>query len=36
MYMQYEQYNAFSNLKCIPEPFFLEKSTTGDFRLQHF
>ena len=27
MDMQYEYVNAMSNLKCILEPFFLEKST---------
>jgi len=27
MDMQYKCDNAFPNLKCVPEPYFLEKNT---------
>ena len=30
MNMQYECDSAFSNLKCVPEPFLLEKSAGND------
>ena len=30
--IQYECDNAFPNLKCVPEPFFLEKSTGESIR----